>query len=600
MASTRRYDINNMNSGGFVKTFRKEKPKLNNSTRAEDCDRLTESVIKSVQVALEQSTPKFNSENNNKARTNLFRIPRNVSDLFIISKSLLNESRRQYYQTSNYERPNYSKKQFFEQQLSYYIGDQCSNKRVYKKFSKPTTNQVDENLIKDIINKSPTNKLPGLDYIPNEVWQCILKYDEEYLIEFINNLIEALHFPAAFKQGKLIVFRKPNRSGYHPENYRFITIQSTICKIFEKLIVHKLRDQDLMGYLNRVNNQHGFTRNKSRYSAINVIVDEMKSVKSRKQYGVLIQLDLSRAFDLISFDHIMKVAEANLDAEKVVLIAEILKNRTIRLNDYERQTHRGLPQGSPSSHLLWLIATSDLMLSLSSVANLTSAGFVDDFMLLVKGFSINEVLIKVNEVKSILESWLKSAALQLNENKCFYMQFSGNSKINLDKIQINRVKLQKTNELKYLGVHLNRDLDFYSMVNNIQKRIKDASRAVRTIISYRQQPLTYENKLFIYERAIKPIFTNGYSIWASEILGRKNLTDKLRNAQKRCLVVLFEESDYIRNSELCRKHKILPIDIELQLKLCIKLGGDQKKRRLTKKEIDFLKLKLLQDNDFHW
>lgn len=133
-----------------------------------------------------------------------------------------------------------------------------------------------------------------------------------------------------------------------------------------------------MNYLNRVDNQHGFTKNKSRFTALNLVVNEMVSIRRNRQFGVLIQLDFKRAFDLISWDHIMKVAELNLNKEQVILISQLLKDRTVKFNNFNRNLHRGLPQGSPSSHLLWLLGTSDLMLKLSSIPNLLSVGFVDD------------------------------------------------------------------------------------------------------------------------------------------------------------------------------------------------------------------------------
>lgn len=107
-------------------------------------------------------------------------------------------------------------------------------------------------------------------------------------------------------------------------------------------MINKLKDHKLMNYLNQVTNQHGFTMNRSRFTALDVIVNEMKFVKSTNQFGVLIQLDFKRAFDLISWDHILKVAQDNLDNEKFILISEILKERTIQMNDYQRKTHRGM------------------------------------------------------------------------------------------------------------------------------------------------------------------------------------------------------------------------------------------------------------------
>lgn len=235
MASTRKYDIDHINSSAFVKTFRKEKPKLI-ATKPEDCERLATDLIKSIQISLNSSCPKFDDNNKPKTKSIAYRLPRNISDLFLISRALLNENRRQNYRTANYQstlRPNHSKIDFFEKQLAYYIGDQCSNKLAFKKNSKlPSVFPIDENRIDDLITRLPSDKLPGLDFIPNEIWQCILKCDRDYLMEFIRILVQNLYFPHIFKQGKLIVFRKPFRRGYEPENFRFITVQSAICMFF--------------------------------------------------------------------------------------------------------------------------------------------------------------------------------------------------------------------------------------------------------------------------------------------------------------------------------------------------------------------------------
>lgn len=382
MASTRKYDINHTNSGAFVNTFRRERPHLVSTAKSEDCEKIAKKLIASIENALEQSTPKLAPQDSS-GQGAVNRRPRKVADLFIIARQLMSEDRRRVSRQTNYQnsRPNYSKIDFFDKQLSFYVGDQCPNQMVNKKYAKPSQGvEVDAEQIKELIQKLPPNKLPGLDCVQNEVWQSILKCDEEYLVNFITMMLKALYFPKVFKQGKLIVFRKPYRRGYGPENYRFVTVATAFCKLYERLLVQQLKDPQLMNYLGRVNSQHGFTKNKSRFSALNAVVDEVRDIKRSRQFGVLISLDLKRAFDLISWDHIMQVAERNLDRKKCILISQLLKDRTIKLNDYERKIHRGLPQGSASSHLLWLIGTSDLMLGLASIPNLTPVAFVDDLM----------------------------------------------------------------------------------------------------------------------------------------------------------------------------------------------------------------------------
>lgn len=227
MASTRKYDVDQINLNGFIKTFRKEKPKLIQTTKTEDCERLAVSLIKSIQIALEKSCPKLTYENKVK-QSIVNRVPRRVSELFLISKSLTKENRIRTNRLVNYQntKPNYSKYDFFEKQLAFYVGDQCPNQMVYKQFNKPINRiEIDEETIREVFDTyARPGKIPGLDFIPTEIWQIILKFDGDYLIQFIRELFK-FYVPKVFKESKLVIFRKPNRSGYSPENYRFITIQ---------------------------------------------------------------------------------------------------------------------------------------------------------------------------------------------------------------------------------------------------------------------------------------------------------------------------------------------------------------------------------------
>lgn len=184
--------------------------------------------------------------------------------------------------------------------------------------------------------------------------------------------------------------------------------------------------------------------------------------------------------------------------------------------------------------------------------------------------------------------------------KCFYMQFSGYSKINLNRLEIGRVKLKRVDEVKYLGVYLSSHLNFDSQIHNIYSRMKDASIAVQNLISYSPHQFSDKEKLQIYKKAIEPIMLNGYLIWSNYVLNQKKFVDKLRNAQKLCLVRLFGESEEMRNSELCRRYRICPIDIELEIRLSIKKNGDQLKRTLTKKECENIRLKVMQKYHFHF
>lgn len=130
-------------------------------------------------------------------------------------------------------------------------------------------------------------------------------------------------------------------------------------------------------------------------------------------------------------------------------------------------------------------------------------------MLVVKGNNPEELINNVNKVKAVLDNWLSSACLSLSEGKCFYMQFSGRKMLNLNEIRLGNIHLKGTGEIKYLGVYLNKRLDFNSQLKTIRFKINDAIKAVRILNLYFKIELTDEDRLMIYKRAILPLLTDG-------------------------------------------------------------------------------------------
>lgn len=206
----------------------------------------------------------------------------------------------------------------------------------------------------------------------------------------------------------------------------------------------------------------------------------------------------------------------------------------------------------------------------------------------------------VGFVKTALEPWLTSACLQLNEEKCVYMQFSGRPKVYLNNFQLGSARLRGVREIRYLGAFLNSGLNFESQLREICRRVRDTSRAVQAINYYRSTPLEYGERMQIYKRVLNPILLDGWSIWGKAVLRTRRYADKLRSLQKKLLVTLFQESEMLNNSELCRRHELFPIDLELQVKIEMKRLGDSLGRRLTGREVKNVRLNVQQWNHFHF
>ena len=152
--------------------------------------------------------------------------------------------------------------------------------------------------------------------------------------------------------------------------------------------------------------------------------------------------------------------------------------------------------------------------------------------------------------------------------------------------------------MRYLGAFLNSSLSFESQLREIGRRVRDTSRAVQAINYYRT--LDYGEKKQIYKRVLSPVLLDGWNVWGDEVLRTRRYVDKLRSFQKKLLVSLFGESEMLKNSELCRRHGLFPIDLELQVKSQVKRCSDNLGRRLTGKEAQNIRLNVQQSNHFHF
>lgn len=106
-------------------------------------------------------------------------------------------------------------------------------------------------------------------------------------------------FPEVLKTGKVLpVFKKGDPLSV--DNYRPVTISSSISKIFEYSFIDRLQP-----FLTKFNvipeSQHGFVRNKSTITALTCFYEKIVKFVEAGECPIGIFCDLSRAFDCI--DH---------------------------------------------------------------------------------------------------------------------------------------------------------------------------------------------------------------------------------------------------------------------------------------------------------
>jgi hypothetical protein len=177
-------------------------------------------------------------------------------------------------------------------------------------------------------------------------------------------------------------------------------------------------------------------------------------------------LDMTAAFDKVWKDKLITIShELGINGKLLIWVNDFLRNRKIkvRFNDNtskEKKMHAGVPQGSVISPLLFLIYTANI----SKNTKDTKLGcYADDISIWYTSKNVRETEININKSLIGIENWANERKLQINPSKTNLTVFTTDrrNKENFTPIiKLNETIIEKTENPKYLGVILDKELRF--------------------------------------------------------------------------------------------------------------------------------------------
>jgi ribonuclease HI len=408
--------------------------------------------------------------------------------------------------------------------------------------SRPTRRRVDEakriikqDKIKWAIRSFKPFKSPG----PDEIFPALLQHGEESLVPVLFRLFTSSliwgHVPTAWREVRVAFIPKAGKKpDGNPKSLRPISLSSFILKTMEKIIERHIRETTLNNYP-LFPQQFAYQAGKSTEMALLNLTQKIEKSLTLKEVAVVAFMDIEGAFNHTSYNSIMEAMNKRR-CEGCISnwTLNMLENRKIQVSladcKLEVLTLKGCPQGGVLSPLLWSLVVDDLLWTLQK-HGFDCQGYADDLAIIISG-KYNTVLSELLQAACTkVERWCINEGLKVNPLKTIIVPFT-NKRIltGLTCPNLFREKVQFSDEAKFLGVTLDKKLNFNSHIKNIIKKSQLALWTSRRVCK-KTWGVTPKIALWMYTAITRPIITYAAIVWWRNC-DKSNVRNKLTRLQR--------------------------------------------------------------------
>ena len=355
---------------------------------------------------------------------------------------------------------------------------------------------------------------------------------------------------------------KPGKAPDSVASYRPISLIPILGKVLESLFQNRLmlfvESENLIP-----NHQFGFRKKHGTIEQVHRLVDTIHQTFENGLYCTAAFLDVSQAFDKVWHDGLLFKLRNMLPINYFLFLQSYIRNRSYYVrenNDLSPVyvTKAGVPQGSVLGPILYLLFTSDLPLS----DGVTIGTFADDTAALSVNADPKIATHSLQKCINKVSSWLQKWRIKANESKSIQVTFTLR-RDSCPPITLNNTELPQANEVKYLGIHLDKRLTWKKHIQTKRKALEMQLNKYKSLLNPRS-PLSLENKLLIYKFIIKPIWTYGIQLWGTA--SNSNI-EILQRFQSKVLRKITHSPWFVTNNRLHADLKIPTVKEEIHFRM---------------------------------
>ena len=412
----------------------------------------------------------------------------------------------------------------------------------------PIMDKISVNQITNIVKSFKNYKAPGIDAVMSITVKQLPKEAFQFLAKVFNKCLEFCHFPTLWKEAKIIPILKAGKDPSQASNYRPISLLSCISKIFEKLILNRLENHIFDSNI-YIEEQFGFRSGHSTTQQLERVITHIKTGLRTKKTTIMALLDIEKAFDSVWHDGLIhKISQFGFPIYLTKTLMSYLNHRTYKVHLYGSHSNSqtipaGVPQGSVLGPVLYNIFTSDFP---DPPDHCHRAIYADDTALYATGIGTRNTIPKLQKYINTCTKYYSTWKITPNAAKTEVIRFNGsNHKRPLrlfKKITVNGNPIDWSTSVKYLGLTIDKNLNFYQHTIQTLKKVNWAKRLLFPLLNRRSQ-LSETNKLAIYCQILRPIMTYAAPVWKNISAARRK---KFQTVQNQSLKMAFRLHPYTR------------------------------------------------------
>ncbi|KAL7078095.1 hypothetical protein ACQ4LE_002561, partial [Meloidogyne hapla] len=405
----------------------------------------------------------------------------------------------------------------------------------------------------NLLRKLPSKNSTSPDSIP----YILLKKCAFTLSPVISDLFRLIldegEIPEIWQKSIIIpLFKKGDRT--LADNYRPISLTSTICRVFERLLAEKLID-----FLNLHDffcvDQFGFLRKRSTVTQLLTMLDQIYSCVDKGNKVDIVYIDFEKAFDTVPIELlIQKIKYIGIDGKILRFLIHFLSNRKFKVGieqDFsdEYVICSGVPQGSVLGPLLFILFINDLPKYLPKDINIKI--YADDIKLYVE-HNNDTCRHKLAEALLIIEKWSNDNGIKISIDKCVCLYIGKNN--NEYQYFINKKAIRKENCVRDLGILIDTNLSFSAQITKITRQ--GYYMMYQIFRSFKSRDL--ENLVFVYKTYLRPLLEYATEIWSPLRKDYLKALEKIqriftKKAFKKCGIV---NKPYEHRLQICKLKKL--------------------------------------------